>query len=74
LTRRAADDPEVKALLALDEGLIKDFGSGLFEDVFPYLKDILPTAKWTKLVKKTNELLDFLRTKFKEHVETFELG
>ncbi|XP_061194480.1 steroid 17-alpha-hydroxylase/17,20 lyase-like [Saccostrea echinata] len=72
--KRPIDDPEVKALLKLDEDLIKELGSGVLEDVFPYLKDIYPTAKWQKLIEGTDQLLGILRAKFKQHVDTFEPG
>lgn len=72
--RRPADDPEVKKLLKLDNDLIDKLGSGVFEDLFPYLKDIYPTKKWKLLTTMVDELLTVLKRKFKEHVETFQPG
>jgi hypothetical protein len=74
ITRRPVDDPEVKTLQRIDDDLFKEFGAGVLEDVFPYFKDVIPTAKWRKLVNIVNELLAILRAKFKEHVDTFEPG
>ncbi|XP_048740940.2 steroid 17-alpha-hydroxylase/17,20 lyase-like [Ostrea edulis] len=72
--KRTVDDPEVKGFLKLDEDLLNEFGTGVLEDLFPYFKDIYPTAKWTKLVDKIGEVLAILRAKFKEHLDTFEPG
>ncbi|XP_048745552.1 steroid 17-alpha-hydroxylase/17,20 lyase-like [Ostrea edulis] len=72
--KRAVDDPEVKAYLQLDEELNDGLGTGVLEDVFPYFKDIYPTAKWKKLKSNVNESLTLLRTKFKQHVDTLEPG
>ncbi|XP_061194482.1 steroid 17-alpha-hydroxylase/17,20 lyase-like [Saccostrea echinata] len=72
--KRPIDDPEVKALLTLDEELITYLGAGFLEDLFPYLKDILPTAKWKKFLIMLDQLSDVLRAKYKEHVDTFEPG
>jgi hypothetical protein len=72
--RRSTDDPEVKALIKLNENLLADFGSGLLEDIVPYLKDIYPTASWKRFVNTTEQLLNVIRAKFKQHVDTFEPG
>ncbi|XP_056018610.1 steroid 17-alpha-hydroxylase/17,20 lyase-like isoform X2 [Ostrea edulis] len=72
--KRAIDDPEVKTFLELDEALIKDFGTGLLEDIVPYLKDIYPTTRWKNLSSKMDTLLNILRAKFKQHVDKFEPG
>jgi hypothetical protein len=74
LLRRPVDDPEVKEFLKLDDELVNGLSSGVLEDVIPYLKDIFPTAKWKKLEGEMNEAMAIIRTKFKEHVETFEPG
>jgi hypothetical protein len=68
------DDPEVKAFLKLDEDLFNGFGTGVLEDVFPYFKDVFPTAKWKKLKSNIDEVNVILRAKFKKHVDTFEPG
>ncbi|XP_056018611.1 steroid 17-alpha-hydroxylase/17,20 lyase-like [Ostrea edulis] len=70
----AINDPEVKTLLELNEALFTDFGAGVLEDVVPYLKDVYTTAKWKKLSSNTDQLLDIIRAKFKQHVDTFEPG
>lgn len=64
----------MKSWLKLDEELVNDFGTGVLEDLFPYLKDIFPTAKWKKVMGKVNAVLTKLRAKFKEHVDSFEPG
>ncbi|XP_062620092.1 steroid 17-alpha-hydroxylase/17,20 lyase-like [Saccostrea cucullata] len=69
--KRPVDDPEVKALLKLDNDLFDLFGTGLAEDLVPYLKDIYPTARWEKFKKMTEEILQLLHTKFNQHKETF---
>ncbi|XP_061194478.1 steroid 17-alpha-hydroxylase/17,20 lyase-like [Saccostrea echinata] len=69
--KRPVDDPEVKAFLKLDNDLLDLFGAGLLEDIIPYLKDICPTAKWKKVNKMIEEILQKLHTKFKQHVDTF---
>jgi hypothetical protein len=74
LTRRAVDDQEMKAFLKLDQDMINDFGTGTLEDVFPYFKDIFPTAKWKKLKSTVEEFNAILRAKFRKHVDTFEIG
>jgi hypothetical protein len=68
------EDPEVKEFLKLDEELLNDIGSGILEDVFPYFKDVFPSAKYKKVVGNMDEVMTRLRTKFKEHVVTFEPG
>lgn len=72
--RRSTDDAEVKALIKLNEDLLADFGSGLLEDIVPYLKDIYPTASWKKFVNTTEQLLNVIRAKFKQHMDTFRPG
>jgi hypothetical protein len=64
----------VKTLQRIDDDLFKVFRSGVLEDMFPYFKDVFPTAKWRKLVNLADERLAILRAKFKEHVDTFEPG
>ncbi|XP_061194481.1 steroid 17-alpha-hydroxylase/17,20 lyase-like [Saccostrea echinata] len=70
--KRPIDDQEVKDFLKLENDFIEFFGTGLLEDIVPYLKDIYPTAKWKKLIRMTDEILHVLRTKFKQHVDTFK--
>ncbi|XP_048745587.1 steroid 17-alpha-hydroxylase/17,20 lyase-like [Ostrea edulis] len=72
--KRSTDDAEVKALIKLNEDLLADFGSGLLEDIVPYLKDIYPTASWKKFVNTTEQLLNVIRAKFKQHMDTFRPG
>ncbi|XP_056004408.1 steroid 17-alpha-hydroxylase/17,20 lyase-like isoform X2 [Ostrea edulis] len=72
--KRPIDDPEIEELLKLDDDIIEDFGVGVLEDIFPYLKDIYPTAKWKRMTDKMNRIMDILRTKFKQHVDTIEPG
>jgi hypothetical protein len=74
ISRRPIDDTEVKTLLELDETITNVFGNGVLEDIVPYLKDIYPTARWNKLVDTMNGILDILRAKFKQHVDTFQPG
>jgi hypothetical protein len=74
LTRRPVEDPEVKEFLRMDEELFNDIGSGVLEDAFPYFKDVFPSAKWKKVAGNLDKVMTILRTKFKEHVETFEPG
>jgi hypothetical protein len=74
VTRRPVDDPEVKEFLKLDEDFFNDLGGGLLEDAFPYFKDVFPTAKWRRMVGSIDAIMTILRTKFNEHVETFEPG
>jgi hypothetical protein len=68
------DDQEVNEFLKLEESFFKDLGNGLLEDIFPYFKDVFPTAKWKGMVGSLNAITTILRTKFNEHVETFEPG
>lgn len=72
--RRSVDDPEVKQFIKLDNDVLEKFSSGFFEDVFPYLKNIFTTAKWKELLVMSEEVLNILRKKFKEHRETFQPG
>jgi hypothetical protein len=74
ICRRPIDDPEIKTMLKLEDELFDEFGSGILEDIVPYLKDIYPTAKWKKLSSNMNKLLDILQKKFKQHVDTFKPG
>jgi hypothetical protein len=60
--------------MELDESTNEIFGAGLLEDIVPYLKDIYPTAKWKTLVSNMNGILDILRAKFQQHVNTFKPG
>lgn len=72
--RRPVDDPEVKEFIKLDNDLSEKFGAGFFEDIFPYLKNIFTTAKWKVFLVLSEEVLNILRKKFKEHKETFQPG
>lgn len=72
--RRPTDDPEVKKLLKIDNDLIDKLGTGVFEDIIPYFKDIYPTKKWQMFLSMVDEMLTVLRRKFREHVETFQPG
>ncbi|XP_065926328.1 steroid 17-alpha-hydroxylase/17,20 lyase isoform X2 [Magallana gigas] len=72
--KRPVDDPEVKRFIKLDNDLLEKFGSGFFEDVFPYLRHIFTTAKWKKMLVLTEEVLNVLRKNLKEHKETFQPG
>ncbi|XP_022341319.2 steroid 17-alpha-hydroxylase/17,20 lyase-like [Crassostrea virginica] len=72
--KRKTDDPEVQRLLDIDNDLIKSLGTGVLEDIVPYLKDIYPTAKWKKLVTLTTEMLNVIRKKLQEHKDTFKAG
>lgn len=74
LLRRKTDDPEVQRLLDIDNDLLKSLGTGVLEDIVPYLKDIYPTAKWKKLVTLTTEMLNVIRKKLQEHKDTFNAG
>lgn len=64
----------MKQFVKLDNDVLEKFNSGFFEDVFPYLKNIFPTAKWKELLVMTEEVLNILRKKYKEHSETFQPG
>ncbi|XP_011454186.2 steroid 17-alpha-hydroxylase/17,20 lyase [Magallana gigas] len=72
--KRPVDDPEVKEFIKLDNDLSEKFGAGFFEDIFPYLKNIFTTAKWKVFLVLSEEVLNILRKKFKEHKETFQPG
>ncbi|XP_061194486.1 steroid 17-alpha-hydroxylase/17,20 lyase-like [Saccostrea echinata] len=72
--KRPIEDPEVKALLKLDEELIAELATGFLEDLVPHLKDIYPTAKWKKFLRLIDQLSKVLRAKYKEHVNTFQPG
>ncbi|XP_052704584.1 steroid 17-alpha-hydroxylase/17,20 lyase-like [Crassostrea angulata] len=72
--KRPTDDPEVKKLLKIDNDLIDKLGTGVFEDIIPYFKDIYPTKKWQMFLSMVDEMLTVLRRKFREHVETFQPG
>ncbi|XP_048736456.1 steroid 17-alpha-hydroxylase/17,20 lyase-like isoform X2 [Ostrea edulis] len=72
--KRPIDDPEVKKLLELGEDLNRCLTVGLLEDVVPYLKDIYTTAGWRSFRDTTDQILKILRTKFKQHMDTFEPG
>ncbi|XP_061194475.1 steroid 17-alpha-hydroxylase/17,20 lyase-like [Saccostrea echinata] len=75
--KKSPDDPEVMSLLKLDEELIETWGVGLFmlfEDAFPYLKDICPTKTWRNLTRITEDMFKVIRTKFYEHKATFQSG
>lgn len=74
MNRRPIDDPEVKKLLELGEDLNRCLTVGLLEDVVPYLKDIYTTAGWRSFRDTTDQILKILRTKFKQHMDTFEPG
>jgi hypothetical protein len=56
----------------LEEGINSIFGAGVLEDIVPYLKNIYPTAKWKTLVRNMSGILDILRAKFQQHVDTFQ--
>lgn len=61
--RRPTDDPEVKKLLKIDNDLIDKLGTGVFEDIIPYFKDIYPTKKWQMFLSMVDEMLTVLRRK-----------
>ncbi|XP_048746820.1 steroid 17-alpha-hydroxylase/17,20 lyase-like [Ostrea edulis] len=72
--KRCVDDQEVKTILQLDEELNDHVAKGFLEDIIPYMDTIYPSHNWQAFVKKMDQIIDYTRGKFKQHVDTFDPG
>ena len=57
-----------------DKDLVVAFGTGLLEDVFPYLANIFPSSRYTTVLKLMNYIFDWINKNIAEHKESFNPG
>ena len=62
--------------MQLDKEITESFGKkkGLIEDLFPWLVNIRPSAKYKRMVEIMDEGLGIMKKKFRQHQETFDPG
>lgn len=66
------DDDEFLLIMKLDNDLLEKFGTGVIEDIIPYLRDVCPTRRYRDIMKDAKQFISIMEKKYKEHLYTFD--